>query len=137
MWEPKFWPRTSLFLPFSFFASSSSTFLPPLTLFIFFFPLIFLLHFTISSTKKKNFSKLLNFPSSISINNSLDPCVFEHFHHTPIFGETHFSFASRWLLPPKDPLFLLFMVRNMIPHLIGMMRMVFFKALGPILHIIT
>ena len=134
MWGLKFWPPTSLFLPFSFFYLSSPTSLPLLTLFIFFFPMIFLLHFTISS-HKKHFSKLFNFPSSISINNSLDPCVFEHFHHTPIFGETYFSFASRWLLPPKDPIFLLFMVRNMISHLIGMIRMGFFKTLGPMLHI--
>ena len=129
-----FGPPLLCFSLFSFFASPSSTFLPPLTLFIFFFPMIFLLHFTISS-HKKHFSKLFNFPSSISINNSLDPCVFEHFHHTPIFGETYFSFASRWLLPPKDPIFLLFMVRNMISHLIGMIRMGFFKTLGPMLHI--
>ena len=82
-------PPLLCFSLFSFFASSSSNFLPPLTLFIFFFPLIFLL-LTISS-HKKHFPKLLNFPSSISINISLDPCVFEHFHHTPIFGEIHFS----------------------------------------------
>ena len=135
MWGQNFGPLLLCFSLFSFFASSSSTFLPRLALFIFFFPLIFLLHFTISS-HKKHFSKLFNFPLSISINISLDPCVFEHFHHTPIFGETHFSFASRWLLPPKDPLFLLFMVRNIIPYLIGMMRMSFFKTLGPMLHIV-
>ena len=41
--------------------------------------------------KKKHFSKLLKFPLSISLNISLDPCVLEHFFHTPIFGETHFQ----------------------------------------------
>ena len=53
--------------------------------------------------KKKYFSKLLNLPSSISLNISLDPCLFEHFCHTPIFGETHFSLHQnnsffQWIL---------------------------------------
>ena len=88
---PKFWPLTSLSLSFfSFLFHLSSTSLPPLTLFIFFFTLIFLLHLTIYF-HRTHFSKLLNLPSSISINISLDPCVFEYFHHIPIFGETHFS----------------------------------------------
>ena len=128
MWGPKFCPPTSLFLPFSLFCFILTNFSPSINT-------IHLLHFTLSS-HKKHFSKLLNFPSSISINISLDPCVFEHFHHTSIFGETHFSIASRWLLPPRDPLLLLFIVRNMIPHLIGMMRMGFFKTLGPMPHIV-
>ena len=69
--------------PFFFlFASSSSTSLSPLTLFTFFFPLIFLLHLTIYS-HKKHFSKLLNLPSSISINISLDPCVLSIFTTHP------------------------------------------------------
>ena len=36
-----------------------------------------------------------------------------------------------------DPLFLLFMVRNMIQHLIGMMRRGSFKTLRPVFHILT
>ena len=134
MWRPKFWPPTSLFLTFFFFTSSSSTFLPPLTLFISFFPLIFLLHLTITSYKK-HFSKLLDLPSSISINISLDPCVLSIFITYQFLVKPIF-FASRGILPPKDLLFFLFMVRNMIQHLSGMMMMDFFKTLGPMLHIV-
>ena len=72
----------------SFLLSLPPSFLPPLTLFTLIFTLIFLLHLTISSPKKI-FSNLLNLPSLISLNISLDPCVLEHFCHTPIFGETH------------------------------------------------
>ena len=64
--------------PFSFLLHLSSTSLPPLTLFTFFFPLIFLLHVTISS-HKKHFSKLLNLPSYIFINISLDSCILSIF----------------------------------------------------------
>ena len=134
MWGLKFWPPTSLFLHFSFLLHLSSTFLPPLALFIFFFPLIFLLYFTISSYKK-HFSKLLNLPSSISINISLDLCVLSISITHPFLVKPIF-FASRWLLPPRDLLFLLFMVRNMIQHLSGMMMMDFFKTLGPMLHFV-
>ena len=134
MWGLKFWPPTSLFLHFSFLLHLLSTFLPPLTLFTFFFPLIFLLHLTISS-HKKYFSKLLILPSSISINISLIACVLSIFITHPFLVKPIF-FASRWLLPPRDLLFLLFMVRNMIQHLIGMMMMDFFKTLGPMLHIV-
>ena len=75
----------SLFLPFIFiFLSFSSS----LSLFISFFPLIFLLHFIISS-HKKHFSKLLNSPSSISINISLDLPVLSNFIPHP-FSKTHF-----------------------------------------------
>ena len=87
----EFWPPICLVFLFFFFASSFITFLPLLTLFIFFLHLIFLLQFTISSLKKKSFSKLLNLPSLISLNISLDPCVLEHFCHTPTFGETIFK----------------------------------------------
>ena len=122
---------------FSLFASLLhllSTSLPPLTLFTFFFLLIFLLHLTISS-HKKHISKLLNLPSCISINIYLDHCVLSIFITHPFLVKPIF-FATRWLLPPRDPLFLFFMVRNMIQHLIGMMMTDFFKTLGPMLHIV-
>ena len=51
---------------FAFLLHLPSTSLPTLTLFTFFFPLIFLLHLIISS-HKKHFSKLLNLPSLISV----------------------------------------------------------------------
>ena len=122
-------PLVSLF---SFLLHLSSTFLPPLALFTFFFPLLFLLHFTISS-HKKHFSKLLHLPSSISINISLDLCVLSIFITHPFLVKSIF-FASKWLFPPRDLLFLLLKVRNMIRHLIGMMMMDFFKTLRPCRH---
>ena len=128
-------------LSFFFLLSLPPLFLPPLTLFTFIFTLNFLLHLTISSPKKKIFSKLLNLSSLISLNIFLDPCVLEHFCHTPIFGETHFQihlfFAPTCLLLPMDLLFSLFMARNMIQHLIRMMRRGFFKTPRPMLHILT
>ena len=133
----EFWPPICLVFLFFFFASSFITFLPLLTLFIFFLHLIFLLQLTISSLKKKSFSKLLNLPSLVSLNIFLDPCVLEHFCHTPIFGETHFQthlfFAPTCILP-MDFLFLLFMARNMIQHLIGMIRRGSFKTHAPYSH---
>ena len=78
----------SLFLSFFLLASSFFISPPPLSLFISFFPLIFLLHFIISS-HKKHFSKLLNSPSSISINISLDLPVLSNFIPHP-FSKTHF-----------------------------------------------
>ena len=138
----EFWPPICLVSLFFFFASSFITFLPPLTLFIFFLHLIFLLQLTISSLKKKKcFSKLLNLPSLISLNISLDSCVLEHFCHTPTFGGTHFQthifIASKCLLLQMDPLFLLFIARNMIHHLNGMMRRGSFKTPRPMLRILT
>ena len=124
-------PLLCLF-PFSFLLHLPSTLLAPLTLFTFSFPLIFLLHLTISSYKK-HFSKLIDLPSSIYI--SLDPCVLSFFITHPFLVKPIF-FASKWLLPPRGLLFFLFMVRNMIQHLSGMMMMDFFKTLGPMLHIV-
>ena len=63
---------------FPFLLHPPSTSLPPVALFTFFFPLIFVLHLSISS-HKKHFSKLLNLPLSISINIPLDPCVLSIF----------------------------------------------------------
>ena len=83
----------------------------------------------------KHFSKLFHIPSSISINISLDLCVLSIFITHPFLVKPIF-FASKWLPPPRDLLFLLLMVRNMIQHLIGMMMMDFFKTLGPMLHIV-
>ena len=65
-----FGPPLLCLFSFSFFLHLPSTSLPPLTLFTFLFPLIFLLQLTIYSHKKHS-SKLLNSPSSISINISL------------------------------------------------------------------
>ena len=138
MWGPNFGPPLPLSL--SFLLLPPSSFLPPLTLFTLIFTLIFLLPLTIFS-QEKNFSKFLKLPLSISLNISLDPCVLEHFCHTPIFGETHFQihlfFAPTCLLLPMDSLFLLFMARNMIQHLIRMMRRGSFKTSRPMLHILT
>ena len=75
---------------FSFLLNLPSTFLPPLALFAFFFPLIFLLHLTISS-HKKHFSKLLHLPSSISINISLDLCVLSIFITHPFLVKPIFQ----------------------------------------------
>ena len=125
---------SSLFLFCFIFHQLPSASLHPLTLFIFFFTLIFFLHLTIYS-HKKHFSKLLNFPSFISINISLDLCVLSIFIIYPFLVKPIF-FASKWLFPPRDLLFLLFIVRNMIQHSIGMMMMDFFKTLGPMLHIV-
>ena len=135
----KFWTPLSLVSLFFFLLLlPPSSFLPPLTLFIFFFPLIFLLHLTISFSKK-HFSKLLNLPLLISLNTFLDPCVLEYFCYTPIFGETHFQThllnASKCHFLPMDPLFSLLMARNIIHHLNGMMRRGSFKTPRPILHI--
>ena len=124
-----FGPPFFCLFSFPFLLHLPSTSLPPLALFTFFFPLIFVLHLSISS-HKKHFSKLLNLPLSISINISLDPCVLSTFIIYPFLVKPIF-FASKWLLPPRDLLFLLFMVRNMIQHLIDMMMMDFFKTLGP------
>ena len=72
---PNFGPHFScLFLFFSFLLSPSSTFLPSLLLFTFFFHLIFLLHPTISSLKNY-FPKLLNLPLLISLNIFSNPRV--------------------------------------------------------------
>ena len=75
----------SIFLVFSFFfsflLSPSSTFLPSLLLFTFFFHLIFLLHPTISSLKNY-FPKLLNLPLLISLNIFSNPCVWSSLLHT-------------------------------------------------------
>ena len=84
---PNFWPPTSLSFSLPFCFIFHQLFLPPLALFTFFFPLIFLLYFTISSYKK-HFSKFLNSPSSISINISL---CFEHFRPTPILVKPIFK----------------------------------------------
>ena len=73
-----------------FFASSSSTFLPPLALFTSFFLFIFLLHLTISS-HKKHFSKLLHLPLSISINISLDLCILSIFITQPFLVKPIFQ----------------------------------------------
>ena len=133
-----FGPPLLCLFSFPFLLHLPSTSLPPLTLFTFFFPLIFLLHLTISSHKKHVY-KLLNLPSSIPINISLDPCILSIFITHP-FWWNPFSkpilFASKWLLPSRDLLFFLFRVRNMIQHLSGMMMMDFFKTLGPMLHIV-
>ena len=129
-------------LSFFFFAFSSSTFSSTIN------TIHLYLHLEFSSSshhffskKKKIFSKLLNLSSLISLNIFLDPCVLEHFCHTPIFGETHFQihlfFAPTCLLLPMDLLFSLFMARNMIQHLIRMMRRGFFKTPRPMLHILT
>ena len=140
----EFWPPICFSLLFFFFflLLPPFSFLPPLTLFTLIFTLIFLLHLNISSQKKKkNFSKLLNLPSLISLYIFLDPCVVEHFCHTPIFGESHFQihlfFAPKCHLLPMDPLFLLLMERNTIHHLNGMMRRGSFKTPRPMLHIPT
>ena len=127
MWGRNFGPPLLCLFSFSFFALSSINFSSSIDT-------IHLLHLTIS-LHKKHFSKLLNFPSSISINISLDICVLSIFIIHPFLVKPIF-FTSKWLLPPRDLLFLLFMVRNMIQHLIGMMMMDFFKTLGPMLHIV-
>ena len=79
------WILASIFLVFSFFfsflLSPSSTFLPSLLLFTFFFHLIFLLHPTISSLKNY-FPKLLNLPLLISLNIFSNPCVWSSLLHT-------------------------------------------------------
>ena len=56
------------------------------------------------SSYKKHFSKLLNSPSSISINISLDLCVLSIFIPHPFLVKPIF-FALKWLLPPRDLLF--------------------------------
>ena len=129
-----FGPPTSLSLSFPFCFIFHQLFLPPLALFTFFFPLIFLLHLIIFS-HIKHFSKLFHSPSSISINISLDLCVLSIFITHPFLVKPIF-FASKWLPPPRDLLFLLLMVRNMIQHLIDMMMMDFFKTLGLMPHIV-
>ena len=73
-----FGPPLLCLFSFPFLLHLPSTSLPPLALFTFFFPLIFVLHLSISS-HKKHFSKLLDLPLSISINISLDPCVLSTF----------------------------------------------------------
>ena len=73
-----------------FFLILPSTFLPPLALFSFFFPLIFLLQLTISS-HKKHFSKLLHLPSPISINIFLDFCVLSIFITHPFLVKPIFQ----------------------------------------------
>ena len=93
-------PPRSLFLSFCLLASYFFTSHPPLSLFISFFPLIFLLHFIISS-HKRHVSKLLNSPSSISINISLDLYVLSIFIPHPFLVKPIF-FALKWLLPPRD-----------------------------------
>ena len=85
----EFWLPTP-FVSLSLLLLPPSSFLPPLTLFTLIFTLIFLLPLTIFS-QEKHFSKFLKLPLSISLNISLDPCVLEHFYHTPIFDETHFQ----------------------------------------------
>ena len=80
--EPNFVLHFScLFFFFSFLLSPSSTFLPSLLLFTFFFHLIFLLHPTISSLKNY-FPKLLNLPLLISLNIFSNPCVWSSLLHT-------------------------------------------------------
>ena len=90
VWGPKFPPPALPCLSLFFFASSSSTFLPPLALFTSFFLLIFLLHLTISS-HKKHFSKLLHLPLSISINISLDLCILSIFITQPFLVKPIFQ----------------------------------------------
>ena len=136
MWGPNFGPPFVLSLFSSFLLLPSSHFfhhniihlLPPLD---------FSSPYHFFSKKKIFFSKLLNLPSLVSLNIFLDPCVLEHFCHTPIFGETHFQthlfFAPTCILP-MDFLFLLFMARNMIQHLIGMIRRGSFKTHAPYSH---
>ena len=147
MWGPNFAPPPpqfvlSLSLFFFFFFSFASSFVLSSTI----NTIHPHLHLDVSSSphhffSKKYFSKLLNVPSLIYLNIFLDPCVLEHFCHTPIFGETHFQihlfFAPTCLLLPMDLLFSLFMARNMIQHLIRMMRRGFFKTPRPMLHILT
>ena len=150
MWGLNFGPPIFGSLFFFFASSFIIFFFPPLTLFTFFSTLHFL-HPTISSLKNY-FPKLLKLPSLISLNIYiyiyiyihvciLDPCVLEHFCYTSIFGETHFQtplfFAQKCHPLPMDLLFLLFMERNIIYHLNGMMRNGSFKTLGPMLHIPT
>ena len=138
VWGWNFGPPTSLSLSFPFCFIFYQLFLPPLALFTFFFPLIFLLYFTISSYKK-HFSKFLNSPSSISINISLDLCVLSIFVPHPFwwnpFSKTHFL-CIKMASPSKGSSFLASHVKNMIQHLSGMMMMDFFKTLGPMLHIV-
>ena len=139
MWGAKFWPPFFLSFPFSFLLSPSSTFLPPLLLFTFFFHLIFLLHPTISSLKNY-FPKLLNLPSLISLNIYIY-IYFQILLVLAIFLHTHFQnplfFAQKCHPPPMDLLYLLFMERNIIHHLNGMMRRSSFKTPRLMLHIPT
>ena len=129
-WPPTFW----LSLLFFFASSFILFFFPRLTLFTIFFTLHFILHPTIYSLKNY-FPKLLNTPSFISLNFFLDPCVLEHFCYTSIFWWNTFSNSSflctKMSSSSNGPYFLLFMERNIIHHLNGMMRRGFFKTPWP------
>ena len=83
------------YLLFSFLLSPSSTFLPPLTLFILFFHLIFLFHLTISSPKKNTF---LSFSTSLYSSPSI---FFRSLCSCALLLHTHF-----WWNPLSNPSFL-------------------------------
>ena len=85
-----FGPPLLCLFSFSFFLHLPSTSLPPLTLFTFLFPLIFLLQLTIYSHKKHS-SKLLNSSSSISLNISLDLRVLSIFIPHPFLVKPIFQ----------------------------------------------
>ena len=87
---PNFWPPTSLSFSLPFCFIFHQLFLPPLALFTFFFPLIFLLQLTIYSHKKHS-SKLLNSSSSISLNISLDLRVLSIFIPHPFLVKPIFK----------------------------------------------
>ena len=136
-WPPTFLVSFFLFFAFSFLHLSSTINTIQLLL-----HLTFLLHLTISSPKKKNtFLNFSTFLHSSPLIFFLDPCVFEHFCYTPIFGKTPFSnpsfLASKCHLLPIDPLFLLLMARNINHHLNVMMRRGSFKTPRPMLQILT
>ena len=134
----EFWPPT-FWLSLVLFASSFILFFfPPLTLFTIFFTLHFLLRPTISSLK--NYSpKLLNPPSLISLNIFFQILAFLSTFATYPFWWNPFSnsyfLRTKMSSSSNGPSFLLFMERNIIHHLNGMMRRGSFKTPRPILHI--
>ena len=95
MWGPNIGPLLFLSPFFSFLLSPFSIFLPPLTLFNFFFTWLFFFISPFLLQKKKNtFLNFSTFLHSSPLIFFLDPCVFEHFCYTPIFGKTPFSNPS-------------------------------------------
>ena len=133
-------PHFSCLFPFFFFAFSFLHLSSTIVTIHLLLPLDFSsspCHFLSKKITFLSFSTFLHSSPSIFFQILVFLAIFLHTH----FCETHFHtplfFAQKCHPLPMGPLFLLFMERNIIHHLNGMVRRSFFKTPRPKLHIPT
>ena len=134
MWGAEFWPPFFLSFPFFFFAFSFLHLSSTIVTIHLLLPLDF-------SSSHHFLSKKVTFLSFSIFLRSSPSIFFQILVFLAIFLHTHFQnplfFAQKCHPPPMDLLFLLFMERNIIHHLNGMMRRSSFKTPRLMLHIPT